>query len=64
MTMGYCFTLIGSLHMRFSGPPIIDYSLLIMVRYVHRSVITLRPKQNGRNFPDDIFKWIFLNENV
>ena len=25
---------------------------------------TLRPRQNGRNFPDDIFKWIFLNENV
>ena len=25
---------------------------------------TLRPKQNGRHFPDDIFKWIFLNENV
>ena len=28
------------------------------------SVNTLRPKQNGRNFPDDIFKCIFLNENV
>ena len=26
---------------------------------------SLRPRQNGRNFPDDIFKWIFLNdENV
>ena len=25
---------------------------------------TLRPKQNGRHFPDDIFKRIFLNENV
>ena len=25
---------------------------------------TLRPRQNGRHFPDDIFKWIFLNENV
>ena len=25
---------------------------------------TLRPKQNGRCFPDDIFKYIFLNENV
>ena len=28
------------------------------------SVNTLRPKQNGRHFPDDIFKCIFLNENV
>ena len=27
-------------------------------------VKTLRPRQNGRHFPDDIFKWIFLNENV
>ena len=27
-------------------------------------VNTLRPRQNGRRFPDDIFKWIFLNENV
>ena len=25
---------------------------------------TLRPRQNGRHFPDDIFKCIFLNENI
>ena len=25
---------------------------------------TLRPRQNGRNFADDTFKYIFLNENV
>ena len=25
---------------------------------------TLRPRQNGRHFPDDILKWIFLNENL
>ena len=25
---------------------------------------TLRPRQNGRHFPDDIFIYIFLNENV
>ena len=25
---------------------------------------TLRPRQNGLHFPDDIFKCIFLNENV
>ena len=29
-----------------------------------RIINTLRPRQNGRHFPDDIFKWIFLNENV
>ena len=27
-------------------------------------VNTLRPRQNGRHFADDIFKYIFLNENV
>ena len=27
-------------------------------------VNTLRPRQNGRDFSDDIFKCIFLNENV
>ena len=25
---------------------------------------TLRPRQNGHHFPDDIWKCIFLNENV
>ena len=25
---------------------------------------TLRPRQNGLRFPDDIFKYIFLNEDV
>ena len=27
-------------------------------------VNSLRPRQNGRRFPDDIFKCIFMNENV
>ena len=27
-------------------------------------VNTLRPRKNGRHFPDDIFKCIFFNENV
>ena len=30
----------------------------------HQRVNTLRPRQNGRRFPDDIFKCIFLNENA
>ena len=29
-----------------------------------RVLHTLRPRQDGRHFPDDIFKCIFLNENV
>ena len=32
--------------------------------HVWSSVNTLWPRQNGRHFPDDILKWIFLNENV
>ena len=31
---------------------------------VFHHIETLRPRQNGRHFPDDIFKCIFLNENV
>ena len=30
----------------------------------HHFVNTLRPRQNRRHFADDIFKCIFLNENV
>ena len=30
----------------------------------HRSANTLRPRQNGRHFPDDILKCIFLNGNA
>ena len=32
-------------------------------KFVYR-INTLRPKQNGRHFADDTFKYIFLNENV
>ena len=32
--------------------------------WVENPINTLRPRQNGRYFPDDIFKCIFLNENV
>ena len=28
------------------------------------AINTLRPRQNGRHFPDDIFKYNFLNENI
>ena len=29
-----------------------------------QNINTLRPRQNGRHFADDIFKRIFLNENI
>ena len=28
------------------------------------NLTTLRPRQNGRHIPDDIFKYIFVNENI
>ena len=31
---------------------------------MHDTFNTLKPWQNGRHLPDDIFKCIFLNENV
>ena len=34
------------------------------ILFCSQCVNTLRPRQNGRCFPDDIFKCIFLNENV
>ena len=47
--------LIGTLQYVSTGP-------MYKSSLVH--VNTLRPRQNGRHFPDDIFKRIFLNENV
>ena len=35
-----------------------------VANYRSNNINTLRPRQNGRHFPDDIFKRIFLNENV
>ena len=33
--------------------------------YFYKGCInTVRPRWNGRNFTDDIFKLIFLNENI
>ena len=35
-----------------------------VVKYLYAIFNTLRPKQNGRHFADDVFKYIFLNENM
>ena len=40
------------------------YSRISLFLYQMGFFNTLRPRQNGCHFPDDIFKWIFLNENV
>ena len=34
------------------------------LHYIDHVINTLRPRQNGRHFSDDIFKCIFSNENV
>ena len=36
----------------------------LMVQVMCTTINTLRPRQNGRYSPDNIFKYIFLNENV
>ena len=36
----------------------------IQIHLTSGLVNSLRPRQNGRHFPDDIFKWIFVNANV
>ena len=43
------------------------FSVILLTSNTHYqgdTINTLRPRQNGRHFADDIFKWIFLNENV
>ena len=40
------------------------WCIYICIRELHSSFNTLRPRQNGRHFADDVFKCIFLNENV
>ena len=39
---------------------LVKQPLRIWTNYSHKSINTLRPRQNGRHFPDDIFKCIFL----
>ena len=35
-----------------------------MIPFIPRCRNTLKPRQNGRRFADDVFKCIFLNENI
>ena len=36
---------------------------MLHVDYHNLEMNTMRPRQNGRHFADDIFKWIFLIMN-
>ena len=39
------------------------YRLTVYLSFTIDCLNTLRPRQYGRRFPDDVFKYIFLNEN-
>ena len=56
-----CRTVVFSLLCDLEG---IDALNFYELAFLWRRVNTLNPRQNGRHFSDDIFKWIFLNENV
>ena len=46
---------------------IIDYNILVLIHIrppIRHDLNTLRPRQNGYHVADDIFKCIFLNENI
>ena len=60
---------VGSMN-KFMNKNIIIYKVMlafvfnnIRVNSLYNDLNTLRPRQNGRHFADDIFKCIFLNEN-
>ena len=38
--------------------------VIFVMKPLYTFIDTLRLRQNGRHFPDDIFKWIFFNVNV
>ena len=40
------------------------YINIISISTTSNIINTLRPRQNGRHFADDIFKCIFLKENI
>ena len=44
--------------------PVNHYIIIRLAPRWHPIINKLRPRQNGRHFPDDIFKRILLNENV
>ena len=42
----------------------LDHDSELLQTDIFHQLNTLRPRQNGRHFADDVFKLIFLNENV
>ena len=56
-----------SVKMQFNGTTLANDNTLIF-NYLclmnHEMINTLKPRKNGHHFADDVFKCIFLNENV
>ena len=46
------------------GIPFVEVRWRVRAKQWYSIVNTLRPRQNGRHFADDIFKRIFVNENI
>ena len=59
------FTILQLASLKHSDATWHQRSLLVQVKACHLFCLnTLRPGQDGFQFPDDIFKYIFLNENI
>ena len=64
----YNFSSLGILINRSADPIFTYFVVPVVFEWLacnpYPFVNTLRPRQNGRHFADDMFKCIFLNENV
>ena len=64
----WVFSVFLLFHPYLSGQVIDKVALKDMVEInglqIKTGLNTLRPRQNGRHFPDDFFKCIFLNKNL
>ena len=64
----YCLVLAWRNSIAKSLSTFIRRCLLVNTTYYAATIAcmfnTLRPRQNGHHFPDDVFKCIFLNQNV
>ena len=58
------FLLMGLRDIRLRNSTLIAWAIMLYDGFENYIFNTLRPRQNGRHFADDMFKCIFLNENI
>ena len=63
-TQWYTHILIDNGQLKYPWQRILTLLEQAMGRRAGRCINTLRPRQHGCHFPDDIFRCVFLNENV